>query len=176
MTPPLQSLWRSWLIVGTLVIICAVISWRTGGPSRVGQALGSGGKLFLSILPSLILGFSLAGFIHALVPGEMISAWMGHDSGIRGLFVGTIAGMLTPGGPFMHFPILASFMSKGAAVGPVCAYIAAWSLLGFSRFIVWELPMLGYKVAFARYAASLAFPPLIGWLASIVHRAWRLPT
>jgi len=175
MTPPLNSLWRSWLIVGTLVVICAVIAWRTGGPSRITQALGNGGQLFLSVLPNLILGFSLAGFIHVLVPDQVVSSWMGHDSGIRGLFVGTLGGMLTPGGPFMHFPILASFLSKGAAVGPICAYISAWSLLGLSRFIVWELPILGYKVALARFAASAALPPLIGWVAGTLYRFWRLP-
>lgn len=167
-------MWRSWLIIGALLLICAVLAWRSGGPQRVGQALGSGGQLFVSVLPNLILGFSLAGFLHVLLPQELIVSWMGDDSGVKGLFIGTAAGMLTPGGPFTHFPILASFLSKGAAVGPVCAYIAAWSLIGLNRFFVWELPILGPQVAVVRFLASAALPPFIGWLGGLLHRAIRL--
>jgi uncharacterized membrane protein YraQ (UPF0718 family) len=167
-------MWRSWLIIGGLVCLFALMAWRAGGPSRVGQALGSGASLFLAVLPNLILGFTLAGFLHVLLPGELISRWMGERAGVRGLAVGTLAGMLTPGGPFTHFPILASFLSKGAAVGPVCAYIAAWALIGLNRFIVWELPILGPKVALVRFLASAGAPPLIGWLGGWLFRAFRL--
>ena len=170
MVPPLQSMWRSWLIVGTLVLICAVLAWRAGGPQRVGTALTSGGQLFVGVLPNLILGFALAGFLHVLLPTDLIGKWMGEGSGVKGLLVGTVGGMLTPGGPFTHFPILASFVSKGAAEGPVCAYIAAWSLIGFNRWIIWELPLLGPKIACARFLASLGFPPLIGWVSALLSR------
>jgi len=166
-------MWRSWLIIGGLVIICAVIAWRTGGPPRVGLALMSSGELLLSVLPNLVLGFLLAGFLQVLLPGELISQWMGHESGGVGLLIGTAAGALTPGGPFTHFPILASFLSKGAGVGPVCAYIAAWALIGVNRIIVWELPILGPRIALVRFLASMAVPPLVGWLAGALYRVFR---
>jgi uncharacterized membrane protein YraQ (UPF0718 family) len=170
MIPSPQSMWRSWVLIGGLVLLGAVVAWRTGGPQRVGEALASGGRLFLAVLPNLILGFTLAGFLHVLIPGEAVSAWMGEHSGGRGLLVGTAAGMLTPGGPFTHFPILASFLAKGAAVGPVCAYIAAWALLGVNRLVVWELPILGPKVVLVRLAASAAVPPVVGWLSGWLYR------
>lgn len=171
---PSGSMWRSWVIVGMLVLGCAVMAWRVGGPQRVGQALASGAGLFVGVLPNLLLGFALAGFLHVLLPAELISRWMGEGSGARGVWVGTVAGMLTPGGPFTHFPILASFLSKGAAVGPVCAYIAAWALIGLNRFFVWELPILGPNVALVRFAASMGLPPLVGWLGGWLYRTLHL--
>ena len=174
MTPPIQSMWRSWLVIGSLVVICAVIAWRTGGPSRITQALTSGSALFLSVLPNLLLGFALAGFLHVLLPSELISRWMGAGSGVGGLLIGTAAGMVTPGGPFTHFPILASFLSKGASVGPICAYIAAWALIGLNRFLVWELPILGPRIALVRFLASVWLPPLIGWMSGWLFRLFRL--
>ena len=173
MQPPLHSMWRSWLVIGTLVAISAVIAWRSGGSARVGQALASGSGLFLSVLPNLVLGFALAGFLQVLLPQELISRWMGQGSGVVGLLIGTGAGMLTPGGPFTHFPILASFLSKGAGVGPVCAYIAAWALIGLNRLIIWELPILGPKIALVRFLASVAVPPFIGWLGGLLYRVFR---
>ncbi|MBI2104985.1 MAG: permease [Candidatus Omnitrophica bacterium] len=166
-------MWRSWVIIGGLILVCAVVAWRTGGPARIGQALTSGTMLFLGVLPNLVLGFALAGFLHVLLPADLISRLMGEESGVRGLLVGTAAGMVTPGGPFTHFPILASFLSKGATVGPVCAYIAAWALIGLNRIIIWELPILGPQIALVRLLASAGFPPLIGWLAAWLFRAFR---
>jgi uncharacterized membrane protein YraQ (UPF0718 family) len=174
MTPSPTALWRSWLLVGGLVGVLAAVAWRTGGPQRVGQALASGGTLFIGVLPNLLLGFALAGFLHVLVPSELISRWMGQEAGWPGLFIGTVAGTLTPGGPFTHFPILASFLAKGAGVGPVCAYIAAWGMLGLHRFLIWELPLLGAHLAGARWLASAGFPPLIGALAAWLFRVGRL--
>ncbi len=168
-------MWRSWLLIGSLVLICGIIAWRSGGSQRVGEALSSGGQLFLGVLPNLVLGFLLAGFLQVLLPSELISHWMGQGSGGRGVLVGTVAGMLTPGGPFTHFPILASLLSKGAAVGPVCAYIAAWALIGLNRILVWELPILGPHVTFVRVITSLIFPPLVGFLAGWLYRVLRFP-
>jgi uncharacterized membrane protein YraQ (UPF0718 family) len=164
-------MWRSWLIVGALVVVCAVVAWRTGGTPKVADALGSAAALFVGVLPNLILGFALAGFLHVLLPGDLISRWMGEEAGFGGIMAGSVAGMLTPGGPFTHFPILASFLAKGAGVGPVCAYVAAWGLVGINRFVVWELPILGPRVALVRFAASFAIPPFIGWLSGLVFRA-----
>jgi hypothetical protein len=124
------------------VLVCAVIAWRTGGPQRLQEAAVSGTGLFLRVLPNLLLGFALAGFLHVLVPSQLISRWMGDGAGLRGLLAGTVAGMLTPGGPFTHFPLL-----------------------------VWELPILGPQIAFVRVLASAAFPPIIGWLGGRIFRA-----
>jgi uncharacterized membrane protein YraQ (UPF0718 family) len=168
-------MWRSWLLVGGLVVLCAVIAWRTGGAQRIGEAFSSGTALFLSVLPNLILGFALAGFLAVLVPKELVSRWMGDQAGFRGIMVGAISGMLTPGGPFTHFPILASFLAKGAAVGPVCAYIAAWALIGVNRLLVWELPILGPRVTLVRFLASVGIPPVIGCLGGWLYRVFRFP-
>jgi len=168
-------MWRSWLLLGALVCLCAAVAWRLGGAQRVGQGLASGAGLFASVLPNLVLGFALAGLLQVLLPQELISRWMGDESGLHGLFIGTVAGMLTPGGPFTHFPILASFLSKGAAVGPVCAYIAAWALIGVNRILVWELPILGPRIVLVRVLACAGVPPLVGWLGGWLYRFFRFP-
>lgn len=156
------------LIPGGLLITLMGIALVKRGPAGVGAGFAETGSLLWRVLPNLAVGFTLAGFLTLLVPQELIARWLGEGSGVRGVFAGSLAGALTPGGPFTHFPILASLMSKGAAVGPVCAYIAAWALIGVHRIVIWEAPILGWKFVAVRLAACFLFPPLAGLVAMLI--------
>jgi uncharacterized membrane protein YraQ (UPF0718 family) len=132
------------------------------------EGLKSGGTLLWGIFPVMVLAFIAAGMIGKVLPRELLSQWLGEGSGLRGLFIGAAAGSLTPGGPFVQFPIVAALLKAGAGVAPLMSYITAWSLLGVSRFLVYEVPLLGWKLALSRMAASLLFPILIGILTRAI--------
>ena len=89
---------------------------------------------------------------------------MGHGSGAKGLLIGMTLGGITPGGPMTHFPVIASLFKMGVGIGPLVAYLSAWSLFGLQRVIMWEIPFLGPKVVALRIAVSFFFPLLAGWL------------
>jgi uncharacterized membrane protein YraQ (UPF0718 family) len=156
------------LLVAALVL--AAIAYARGGLPLVGQGLGEGASLLGSVLPQVVIGFALAGLITVLVPAGAIAAWVGEGSGIRGLLIATVAGALTPGGPFVQFPLVATLSQAGAAAGPMAAYLTAWSVLGFQRVIVWELPILGGPFSVARWAVSLALPMIVGLVVPPVLR------
>jgi hypothetical protein len=79
-----------------------------------------------------------------------IVCWMGQGTGLKGIFIGMTLVGVTPGGPMTHFSFMASFGKMGVGVGPLVAYLTAWSLYGLQRIIMWEIPFLGAKVvAFA---------------------------
>ena len=174
-TAPMKKPRMGWssapfLVMLGLVFVLAGIAFALRGMAGLREGVREGGGLFLSVLPNLLVGFTLAGFIQVLVPQDFIVKFIGEGSGLRGLLAGTVAGALTPGGPFTHFPILASFLAKGAAVGPVSAYIASWALLGVFRIAIWELPILGPHLVMARVAACFLVPPLVGAVTALVHR------
>ncbi|MDY6845499.1 MAG: permease [Thermodesulfobacteriota bacterium] len=128
------------------------------------EGLKAGGGMLLQILPTLILAFIAAGMITKVLPHELLSNWLGEESGLRGLLLATFAGSFTPGGPFVQFPIVAALLKAGAGVAPLMAYISAWSLLGVNRFLIYEIPLLGWKLSVARIVASMIFPIIIGIL------------
>ncbi len=151
-----------------LVAVLTGLAWQKS-PQTALEGFVSGGRLFLTILPNLVLGFILAGMIGVLIPQDTLVRWVGEGSGARGLIVGTLLGAATPGGPFVQFPIVASLFNAGAGVGPLMAYLTSWSLLGVSRVLVFELPILGAPLALSRLACSLAVPPLVGVLSAWVY-------
>ncbi len=157
------------LLAGATLLVGA-IAYQRGGIPLIRDGLGEGGALLLSVLPQVLVGFALAGLITVLVPSGVIAQWLGEESGVRGLFIATIAGALTPGGPFLQFPLVAALAQAGAAPGPMVAYLTAWSLLGFQRLFVWELPVLGGPFAIARWVVSLALPFLAGAVVPPVLR------
>jgi uncharacterized membrane protein YraQ (UPF0718 family) len=128
-------------------------------------ALHEAWRLFLVILPSLGAGVLLAGFLQGLLPRDAVTRRMGAESGLAGLALATLAGIATPGGPMASFPMVLVLAAAGADRGTLIAYITAWSLLGFQRTLVWELPILGADFALLRAAACLPLPVLAGWLA-----------
>ena len=151
------TVWVMLFLAGALVVMAYMKN-----PHLPVQGLKAGGKLFWDILPSLVLAFIAAGMITMVLPRELMTRWLGEESGLRGLVIATLAGSVTPGGPFVQFPIVAALLKSGAGIAPLMAYLTAWSLLGLNRILVYEIPMLGWKLALCRVTASLIFPIVIG--------------
>lgn len=137
------------------------------------QGLKESGRLLVQIGPVLLPAFVLAGMASVLVPSQTVTHWLGHEAGLRGLLVGTAAGALTPGGPFIAFPFLAVLLKGGASIGSVSAYLTAWALLGVHRVAAFEIPILGWRFVLIRCIASLGVPVLVGALAQFLST--RLP-
>jgi uncharacterized membrane protein YraQ (UPF0718 family) len=137
-------------------------------PQAATKGLNATTSLMLEITPRMIAAFTLAGLFQAIVPEEVIVRWMGHGSGLKGILIGMTLGGVTPGGPMTHFPVIASLFKMGVGVGPLVAYLTAWSLFGLQRVIMWEIPFLGPKVVAIRIAVSLFFPLFSGWLCQLI--------
>jgi uncharacterized membrane protein YraQ (UPF0718 family) len=150
------------VMMSAALIMLAIVYYKS--PAAANKALNATGSLILEITPRMIAAFLLAGLFQAVVPQELIVRWMGHGAGFKGLLVGMTLGGITPGGPMTHFPVIASFYKMGVGVGPLVAYLTAWSLFGMQRIIMWEIPFLGPKVVAIRVAVSFLFPLVAGWL------------
>lgn len=157
----------TWIMVGLAVALLAYAWWTGGG--AVTRGLGAAGGLFADILPRLLAAFVVAGLIEALVPPQTIAALLGREAGLRGLGIAWVAGALTPGGPFVSFPILASLYRGGADPGSIMTFLTSWSLLGLNRVLIWELPLFGLQFTAFRFLAALLLPPLVGLVARALY-------
>lgn len=158
----------AFLIIGLALLATAFAYYKS--PELAMRGGRSAFKLFIDVLPALIAGFVLGGMVQVLVPKEIIARWAGADSGWSGLALATVAGALTPGGPFVQFPLVASLWKAGATVGPLTAYLIAWTLLGINKTFVWEVPILGWRYTVAKTVACMAAPIVLGWLAALFYR------
>lgn len=161
----------SLLILGILAIGVGALAVSRGGTPLLIDGLRTSWGLFAAVAPQLLLGFTLAGLVTVLLPADVLARLVGEGSGFRGLLIASVAGIATPGGPFVQFPLMAAIASAGAGTGPMAAYLTAWSLMGWNRIVVYELPLLGPSFTVARIAVSLAAPLVVGALVPVVLRA-----
>ena len=159
-----------WFMFVASIVVGAYVVSSYGVPRAV-DGLSTGGQLLMATLPKMIFAFAVAGLIQVVIPTDLVSQWIGEDSGMRGLLIGTVAGTFTPGGPFIHFPIVASLLNSGAGAGPIIAYLTAWSVLGVHRLIIWEIPILGFDISVVRFVASLALPPVVGFVGAVLFHS-----
>jgi uncharacterized membrane protein YraQ (UPF0718 family) len=152
------------IIMGVIAIALLYIGHQRGGGEHI-VGLKSAGNLLLQITPLLILAFIIAGMVQVLIPQEIISRWVGMESGFRGILIGSAIGGILPGGPFVSMPIVAGLLRTGASIGTMVALLTAWSLLAFTRLPM-EVGLLGWKFTFIRLACVFFFPPIAGFIAN----------
>jgi uncharacterized membrane protein YraQ (UPF0718 family) len=114
----------------------------------------------------LVFALIVAGMVQVLLPQELISKWIGAESGIRGILIGTVAGALAPGGPYVSLPVAAGLLRSGAGVGTMVAFLTGWSLWAVSRLPM-EVGILGWKFTLIRLASTFFFPPIAGLIAHL---------
>jgi len=152
------------IIMGVLAFVLLFIGYQKGGGEHI-IGLKWGGNLLLQIIPLLIFSFIIAGMINTLIPKETISNWIGTESGLRGILLGTAMGGLTPSGPFVSMPIAAGLLRTGAGIGTMVAFLTGWSLIAVHRLPM-EIGFLGWQFALIRLACVFFFPPIAGLIAN----------
>jgi uncharacterized membrane protein YraQ (UPF0718 family) len=171
--PPKKSrnlLDASTAFVLALVLIGAAVVYRREGFGGIAHVLAEDAWLFIDILPKVLAGCLIGAFVAVLLPRELVSRWVGGDSGLTGLVIATLIGAIMPGGPFTIYPLAGAFLAIGAGVGPAVAFVTSWTLIGLNRAIIWEVPFLGVDFVTTRMLVSLPLPIVAGLGAAFLAR------
>ena len=154
----------SFLILSAIALTTGSICYMKG-EAFFFKGLDASWLMFLEVMPRMLAAFLMAGFVQVLVPRELIIRWIGEKSGLKGIVIATLAGICTPGGPMISFPLIVALYKLGADFGPLIAYLTSWELMGIQRIVIWEIPMMGVKFASLRFLVSLSLPVIAGLIA-----------
>ena len=151
------------IIMGIFAAVLLFIGYNKGEGQHI-VGLKSAFNLTLEVLPLLVFAFIVAGMVQVLIPKELLSKWIGAESGMKGILLGTVAGGFAPGGPYVSLPVVAGLLRSGASVGTMVAFLTGWSLWAVSRLPM-EVGILGWKFTLIRIASTFFFPPIAGLIA-----------
>ena len=161
------------LIMAVFAVALFVIATVKGDGANI-AGLKSATRTLLEILPLLIFAFIIGGLVQVLLPRDLLSSWVGTESGFRGIMIGTLAGSVTPGGPYVSYPIAAALMKSGAGIGTMVAFVTGWSLWAVARLPM-EVGILGWRFTIIRLISVVVFPPIAGVVANGVARIFHQP-
>ena len=154
------------IVMGVLAAVLLIAGYARGEGQHL-EGMRSALGMTVSLLPLLLFAFVVAGMVQTLVSAETISRWVGAESGMRGIVIGTIAGGLAPGGPYVSLPVAAGLVRSGAGTGTMVAFLTAWSLWAVARLPM-EVGVLGWRLTLARIVSTFFFPPIAGLIAQFL--------
>lgn len=160
---------KSLLFIAALAALATGAAWLKS-PALAWEGATGAARLFINVLPAILIGFLLGGMVLVLLPQQLVAAYAGEKSGLTGLIIATVAGAATPGGPFVAFPLVASLWKAGTGIGPLVAYLTAWSLMSFNRILIYEGPIMGWRFVAVRVISVIWAPVAVGYVASWVGR------
>jgi len=171
-TPPRRRRTFDWATatIAVLAVGAAAIVYVRDGPARFLGILDSDLWLLGDMLPKVLAGCVIAVFITLLLPRAMVARWVGEESGFSGLVIAAVVGFVLPGGPITIYPVAGAFIAMGADAGAVVAFLTSWSLVGYARALVWEMPFFGVHFVLWRVLIALPLPLLAGVLVRIAAR------
>ena len=143
-------------VITVLAVTSAALVYLRDGQARFFKILTDDLGLFGIMLPKVLAGCLIGAFVTMLLPRETMARWVGAESGLGGILLATVAGAL---------------LAAGADAGAACAFVISWTLLGYARALVWELPFFGLDFVTWRIIFSIPLPILAGLAA---RAAWKL--
>jgi uncharacterized membrane protein YraQ (UPF0718 family) len=162
--------WSTAAIATAAIAAAATVYFRDGQEHFLAILLGDV-TLFGEMLPKVLAGCLIGAFVTLILPRELVARWVGHESGFSGLLIAIFFGFILPGGPITIYPVAGAFLLMGADAGAVVAFIVSWTLIGYTRALVWELPFFGYEFVIWRIVEAIPLPLLAGLLARAAVRA-----
>ena len=158
------------LIMAILSIVAFLFAYQRG---KYIEGLVVAKNITIQVVPLLFFAFILAGFIQVLIPPAVVAKWIGGESGLKGIIIGSLAGGLLPGGPYVTLPIVVGLAKIGASIPVLVAMITGWSLIAIGRLPM-EIGILGPKLTFIRLASVIIFAPIAGLIAKLIVKLFNL--
>ncbi len=161
---------RSFFTFAALAVLTGAACYIDLGAEAFGAALGDDMAMVGFLIPKLGAALLIAAFVAVLLPPSFFARIMGEETGIKGMAVATAAGTVTPGGPMTSFPLVTVLRDGGTGIGPLVAYITAWTTMGLQRVFMWEVPLMGAEFALIRFISSMPLAIIAGLIAKCMPR------
>jgi uncharacterized membrane protein YraQ (UPF0718 family) len=150
-----------WL--GALTLIGTAMRRRDGTTRR---GFSQSVEYLVMMAPRMGVATLLASFAAELIPGDLVSGWLGENSGFTGILIASVSGIFVPAGGVIAFPLALAMLKVGVGLPQLVAFLTSWEVFAIHRVLAFELPMMGTNFVALRITASFMMPPVAGIAAA----------
>lgn len=131
------------------------------------QGFKSGGKMFRNVLLAFLNILILISVVLYFVPPNVISRYLGANSGVIGFSIAALVGSiaLIPG--FVSYPIAAGLIQQGASYAVVATFMTTLMMVGVVTLPL-EIRYFGKKVAILRNSLNFLAALIIGLVVGLI--------
>jgi len=127
------------------------------------MALINAWKAFENIMPALLGVLTLIGLVLTILSPKVITAVLGQNTGIWGMFLTSLIGAITLIPAFVAFPMAASLLTGGAGIMQIAVFVSTLTMVGTVTAPL-EAKYFGWKVTVLRNG----FAYLFSFIAAII--------
>jgi uncharacterized membrane protein YraQ (UPF0718 family) len=149
-----------------IIAIGAVLASLLFDRRRTWTGVRKGARMFLGILPDIIVVLIAASVLLAVTPESVIVRLLGKGSGLAGIAAAAIVGSiaLIPG--FVAFPLATVLHESGVSLDVIAVFITTLMMVGIVTLPV-ERRYFGWKVALYRNGLSFVGALAVGLLMGL---------
>ncbi|MDO9573513.1 MAG: permease [Candidatus Contubernalis sp.] len=153
------------LIYSFLIVGLAVSIYKDRNKTK--KAVFMGSRIFIKMLPSLLLIVGLVGLILGFIPPDTIGRYMGTEAGFSGTMLAAVFGAITFIPSIVSIPLAGSLLRSGAAVMTIATFITTLTMVGTITAHM-EIKELGKRFTLLRNGLSFIFALCIGLIMGVV--------
>jgi uncharacterized membrane protein YraQ (UPF0718 family) len=154
------------MLILSILTLCFIVLSLFFDSRKTLRGIKKGLKMFINLLPILLLMLALVSIVLFLIPNETLVRYMGEGSGVKGWI--TAAGLgsvaLIPG--FIAYPLCGILIKSGVAYPVIAVFITTLMMTGFITIPV-EAKFFGWRTSIIRNLFSLVAALFIGLLMSL---------
>lgn len=154
------------MLILSIITLCIIVLSLLFDSRKTIRGIKKGLKMFINLLPILLLMLALVSIVLFLIPNETLVKYMGEGSGIKGWItaagVGSVA--LIPG--FIAYPLCGILIKSGVAYPVIAVFITTLMMTGFITLPV-EAKFFGWRTSIIRNILSLVAALFIGLIMSL---------
>ena len=140
------------IIINIFAILGIGISFYKNKEKSV-KALKIALKGTINMAPAIGIILILVGILLGFFKPELISKFLGNQSGIIGITMASVAGAILMIPSLVAFPLTASLVQSGASIPVAAAFITTLTMIGFVTLPI-EIKVMGKRLTFLRNGIS----------------------
>ena len=153
------------ILINGLVIISLIISFSKD-KKKTKKSLLIALKTLGKIAPSILSVILLIGIMYGLF-SDKIALFFGQESGVIGFVTIALFGSVIHMPALLAFPLAGSFLSEGASISAVAAFITTLTMIGIVTLPL-EIKTMGKKFAIYRNLISFVLALIIAALMGVI--------
>ncbi len=153
------------ILINGLVIISLIISFSKD-KMKTKKSLLIALKTLGKIAPSIVSVILLIGIMYGLFSDKIV-LFFGQENGVIGFVTIALFGSILHIPALLAFPLAGSFLSEGASISSVAAFITTLTMIGIVTLPL-EIKTMGKKFAIYRNAISFIIALIIAALMGII--------